>query len=104
MAFANGPEYGNGVTLAAKADVRDGWLDAVVLEDGSLWQQFWRARRMKVGVDRPACGIRRIRVQTARIEGAHLRCQADGEPFDAAGAVDVSIRPGALRVRGLTGR
>lgn len=104
LAFANGREYGNGAILAADADARDGWLNAVLLEDGPLWQQFWRARRMTVGVDRPARGIRRARVRTARVEAPLLRCQVDGEPFEATGSVDVRVAPGALRMAGLTHR
>ena len=100
VAFANGREYGIGSILAADADVSDGWLNVVLLEDGPLWRQLWRARRLKFAVQRPARGIRRVLVQSATIEAPHLRCQVDGEPFDAAGAVDVRIAPGALRVAG----
>jgi diacylglycerol kinase (ATP) len=100
LAFANGREYGNGAILAPDADVSDGWLNVILLEKGPLWRQLWRARRIKFAVHRPAQGIRRFRVQSARVEARHLRCQVDGEPFDAAGAVDVRIAPGALRVAG----
>jgi hypothetical protein len=55
---------------------------------------------MKFAVHRPARGIRRVLVQSAMVEARHLRCQVDGEPFDAAGAVDVRIAPGVLRVAG----
>ena len=71
-----------------------------LLEDGPLWRQLWRARRMTFAVHRPARGIRRVLVQSATIEAPHLRCQIDGEPFDPAGAVDVRVAPGALRVAG----
>lgn len=104
LAFANGPEYGNGATLAADADVRDGWLNAVMLEDGPLWRQFWRARRLKIGARRPASGIRRGRVRTATVEAPQLRCQVDGEPFEAADAIDVRIAAGALHMAGLVAR
>lgn len=101
LAFANGREYGNGLILAADANVRDGWLNAVLMDDGPIWRQFWRARRLSVGVRRPAQGIHRVRVQTATVAARHLSCQVDGEPFDADGAVDVRIAPRALRVAGL---
>jgi YegS/Rv2252/BmrU family lipid kinase len=101
LAFANGREYGNGMVIAADADFRDGWLDAVLVDAGPVWRQFWRARRLSVAVRRPAQGIRRVRVQTATVRAKRLACQVDGEPFDAAGAVDVRIAPGALRVAGL---
>src|SRR6185503_15382448 len=35
IAFANGREYGNGLILASDASVRDGWLDAVIVEAGN---------------------------------------------------------------------
>src|SRR5437764_1040101 len=34
VAFANGRQYGNGLTLSAGADPQDGWLDAVIVEGG----------------------------------------------------------------------
>ncbi len=101
LAFANGREYGNGLVLSADADMRDGWLDAVLMDDGPLWRQFWRARRLSVGVRRPAHGIRRVRVQSATVAAGRLACHVDGEPFDADGVVDVRIAPRALRVAGL---
>jgi len=101
VAFANGREYGNHLVLAADADARDGWLNAVLVDDGPVWQQAWRARRLALGVRRPAQGIHRMRVQRATVAARHLACQVDGEPFDATGAVDVRIAPGALRVAGL---
>ena len=100
VAFANGREYGNGSILAPDADVSDGWLNMVILEDGPLWRQLWRARRLKFAVHRPARGIRRVLLQSATLEAQHLRCHVDGEPFDAAGVVEVRIAPGALRVAG----
>jgi diacylglycerol kinase (ATP) len=101
VAFANGREYGARMILAPDADFRDGWLDAVLMDDGPVWRQFWRARRLGVGIRRPAQGLHRVRVQTATVAAPRLACQVDGEPFDAAGAVDIRIAPRALRVAGL---
>jgi diacylglycerol kinase (ATP) len=98
IAFANGPQYGNGIILCGTARFDDGWLDAVVLADGSPLQQFWRARRLNFRRQAPASGIVRARLTEATVSGEHLRCHADGETFDAAGTLRIRLQPQALRV------
>ncbi len=100
IAFANGPQYGNGIILCGTARFDDGWLDAVVLADGSPLQQFWRARRLSFRRQAPASGIVRARLREATIVGDHLRCHADGETFDASGTLRIRLQPQALRVVG----
>jgi diacylglycerol kinase (ATP) len=101
VAFANGREYGNRLVLAPQADARDGWLDAVLVEDASPVRQLWRARRLALASSRPAAGVIRKRVRAATLTGDRLLCHVDGEGFEAAGAVHVRIAPRALRVCGL---
>ena len=38
IAFANGRQYGNGITLCARAELDDGLLDATVVEDHPVWR------------------------------------------------------------------
>jgi diacylglycerol kinase family enzyme len=101
VAFANGREYGNRLMLAPNGDLRDGYLDAVIVSGGPPWRQLWRARRLFLMPHRPAAGIVRRRVRSASVEAPRLMCHVDGEPFETSGRVDVTIRPGALRVCGL---
>src|SRR4051812_11768687 len=49
IAFANGREYGNGVTLCARAELDDGRLDATIVEDRSAIARFWHARHLAKG-------------------------------------------------------
>ena len=98
IAFANGRQYGNGIVVAPDASVTDGWLDAVVVAGGSALRQFWRARRLAVGRLRPAEGLFRTRVRHARVSAPKMLCHVDGEPFEAAGELLVSVMPGVLRV------
>lgn len=98
IAFANGRQYGGGLMLAADADPADGWLEAVVLDDGSAVRQLWRIRRLAFGVRRPAEGVFRYRIRTASVTGDRLMGHVDGETFEATGTIDVRVRAGALRV------
>jgi diacylglycerol kinase family enzyme len=82
-------------------DCRDGQLDAVLVDDGAAWLQFWRARRLTIGLRRRAQGIHRARVRTATIAAPRLVCHVDGEPFEIAGEAEVRLKPGALKVAGL---
>ena len=103
VAFANGPQYGGDLKLSARADPQDGWLDAVVIGDGSPFRQLWRMRHLLQGVKKSAGGVRHERVQTASVAGERLVCHVDGEPFETSGGLGVRIVPGALRVSGAPG-
>jgi diacylglycerol kinase (ATP) len=98
LTFANGREYGNGIVIAPDADLSDGLLDVVIVGDGGPLRQLWRARRLVMGRTRPADGVTRCRIRTARISGAGLLCHLDGETCDVAGPIDVSVESGALNV------
>ena len=99
VAFANGPQYGNGFVIAPDADPTDGWLDAVIVDDASTVRQLWRARQLLVAPDKPQSGVRRIKVQRARIScGGTLVAHADGEPMLAPGPLSVRVEPAALAV------
>jgi diacylglycerol kinase (ATP) len=100
-AFANAKQYGNGLVLSPDADPTDGWLDSVVVDDGPAWRQIWRVRRLAIGKRRPTRGLHRRRVRAASVSGDPLVCHVDGETFETSGTLDVSIRPGALRVAGI---
>lgn len=99
VALANCREYGNGFVLAPEADPSDGCLDAVVVDDASIFRQLWRARRLLVSPGAPEPGIQRIRIRRGRIAAAGvMTAHVDGEAFEAAEALDVSVEPGALRL------
>ena len=100
VAFANGREYGNRLMLAPSADPCDGWLDVVLVDSGSAFQQLWRARRLFHSSAEPARGIHRHRATRATIRGDLLTCHVDGETFETSGEVGVRIAPKALKVLG----
>ena len=101
VAFANCREYGNGLVLVPNADPTDGLLDMVMVAGGSTLRQFWRARRLSWRRLAPAEGVRRSRITTASITGEALQCHVDGQPFDATGRLDVSVRAGAIKIAGV---
>lgn len=101
IAFANSREYGNGLILSADADVRDGLLNLIVVDDGPMVRQFWRARRLWYRRDQPAQGIRREVVRQAAVTGTELCCHVDGEAFVTHGRLDVRVRPASLRFKGI---
>jgi diacylglycerol kinase family enzyme len=104
IAFANAPEYGNGVVIAPDADPTDGWLEALVVESGSPVRQLWRARRLVFGQRRPAQGVHRLRVKEGTIAAERLICHVDGETFEAQTEVRVSVKSAALLVAGVRRR
>lgn len=101
ITFANGRQYGNGLVIAPDANPQDGQLNAVVVDNGSVARQLWRARRLFVRRLMPAEGVDRALVDRADVTGVSLQCHVDGEPFDSAGTLAVRIEAGALRIAGL---
>jgi hypothetical protein len=62
-------------------------------------RQLWRARRLLVAPDKPQSGVRRVKVQRARIScGGTLVAHADGEPLLVPGPLGVRVEPAALAV------
>jgi diacylglycerol kinase (ATP) len=100
IAFANGREYGNGVTLCARAELDDGLLDATIVEDRSVMARFWHARHLAKGTPHraPRVTSRQIRRAVVRTQGP-LEYHVDGEPGTADAAIEIGIRPRALWVR-----
>jgi diacylglycerol kinase (ATP) len=101
IAFANGREYGNGMTLCARAELDDGLLDATIVEDRPVVSRLLHARHLARGAaDRaPRVVTRQIRRAIVRAPVA-MEYHLDGEPGSATGAIEIEIRPRALRVRG----
>lgn len=104
IAFANAPEYGNGVVIAPDADPTDGWLEAIVVETASPVRQLWRARQLFFGRRRPAKGVHRLRVKEGTITADRLICHVDGETFEATGEIRVRLEPAALLIAGVRAR
>jgi diacylglycerol kinase (ATP) len=101
IAFANGREYGIGASLAAGARLDDGLLEAVVVEDRSVFARFLHARHLASGMPGRAPRVTTRPVRHARIRSREpIEYHADGEVATGGTEVDVSIRAGALWVKG----
>ena len=101
IAFANGREYGNGMTLCADAQLDDGLLDATIIEDRPVVSRLLHARHLARGAAEraPRVVTRKIRRAVVRAP-VEMEYHVDGEPGSADGVIEVEIRPGALKVRG----
>ena len=100
IAFANGREYGMGASLAPRAELDDGLLDAFVVEDRSIVARFWHSRHLASGsVDRaPRVLMRKVR--TAVVEASEpMEFHVDGEPDVAHGRLEVGVLEKALRIK-----
>lgn len=101
IAFANGREYGIGARIAPGARLDDGVLDAIVVEDArNVVARFWHARHLATGTPDLAPMVTLSRIKHAIVEAdGDMEYHVDGEPGVARGRIEVSIVPGALRVR-----
>ena len=100
IAFANGREYGMGARISPQALLDDGWLEVTVVEDRPLLARFMHARHLASGsVQRaPRVQTQQVRRAVVTTEGA-IEFHVDGEPDVARDRVEVTVLPGALKVR-----
>jgi diacylglycerol kinase (ATP) len=100
IAFANGREYGMGARIAPAAELDDGLLDAMIVEERSVLARFWHARHLATGTVHLAPRVTTARITSASIEAdGPIEFHVDGEPGIAEGRIDVQVLPGALKVR-----
>lgn len=100
IAFANGSEYGMGVTIAPQAQLNDGQLDACIVEDRPVVSRFLHARHLALGTIQRAPRLVMASVRQASVEtDGDIIYHVDGEPGLARSRVDITVRPGALRVK-----
>jgi YegS/Rv2252/BmrU family lipid kinase len=101
IAFANGREYGNSMTLCASAELDDGLLDATLIEDRPVVSRLLHARHLARGGAElaPRVVTRKVRRAVVRA-AADMEYHVDGEPGTVQGVIEVEIRPQALKVRG----
>jgi YegS/Rv2252/BmrU family lipid kinase len=100
ITFANGQEFGMGMKIAPRARLDDGLLEAGIVEDRTVLARFRDARHMAFGTIHrvPRMVYRQVRSASVQADG-EIEYHVDGEPGVARGRLDVTIRPGALRVR-----
>jgi len=100
LSFANGRQWGNGAVIAPDAELDDGALEAVLVEDRGRPAVLAAFPRLFTGRIGSVPGVTIHRVRSATVRGtAPLMYHADGEPHLAGSTVQVRIRPAALRLR-----
>ena len=100
IVFANGQQYGNSAIIAPGARFDDGLLDALIVDARPFVPQVWRARRLFMGRDKEVPGLMRQAVRRASVESHEpIEMHLDGECLTVSTRIDISVRPGALRVR-----
>jgi diacylglycerol kinase (ATP) len=100
LSFANGRQWGNRAIIAPTAELDDGALEAVVVEDLGRGAVLRSVPRLFAGTIAGAPGVSICRIQSAIVSGeGPLLYHADGEPHVGGSSLRVSIRPRALRLR-----
>jgi YegS/Rv2252/BmrU family lipid kinase len=103
IAFANGREYGMGACISPGAELDDGLLEAIIVEDRPALTRFVDARHLALRSIGRAARVQIAPVRAATVStveaGGLMQYHVDGEPGTAHGTIQVRIEPGALRVR-----
>jgi len=97
-AFANTPMYGGGLRIAPRAQLDDGKLDLCLVRGMNNLELVSLFPIVYFGQHTRLSKVDYFQAENARIESEiPLQVYADGEPVGAT-PVEVSLRPGALRV------
>ncbi len=99
LVFANGTQYGSNFKIAPRADLTDGKLDMVEVQNASKWKLALAAPTFFSDTFRPLEVTR-----TQKTTGAVISCEGeivyhlDGEPRIAQNRLEISLLPHALKL------
>jgi YegS/Rv2252/BmrU family lipid kinase len=100
VAIANGRQYGNGAVIAPDAQLDDGRLDVVIVEDRPVWRTLARVPDLFAGRIARIPGVFTCVAETVAVASAqHTLYHVDGEPFVGRSTIEGRVRPRALTVR-----
>lgn len=94
----NTPTYGAGLRLAPEAQVSDGWIDAVFVDDLNLWGVLKLLPRLMYSGNLRIPEARRIRAKQVKLTTSRpCMFHADGEIIGPA-PVEIEVVPSAVQI------
>jgi diacylglycerol kinase (ATP) len=99
VTIANSAQYGNNARIAPRAQVDDGQLDLVVIEERSRLRTLMSLPHLFRGTAERVPGCTMTRITQGTIESAQpMTFHVDGETVHGGTRLRVRIHPGALRI------
>jgi YegS/Rv2252/BmrU family lipid kinase len=100
IAIANGRQYGNGAVIAPHAQLDDGKLDVVVIDDRPAWRALLQIPYVFAGRLARVPGVTMMRGEEVEVtSGRPVIFHVDGEPFVGGARMLARVHRSALRVR-----
>lgn len=94
----NTPTYGAGLRLAPEAQISDGWIDAVFVDDLNLWGVLKLLPRLMGGGDLRIPEVKHIRAKRVKVTTSRpCMFQGDGEIIGPA-PVEIEVVPHAVQL------
>jgi diacylglycerol kinase (ATP) len=94
----NTPTYGAGLRLAPEAQISDGWIDAVFVDDLNLWRVLKLLPRLMYSGDLRIPEVQRIRAKRVKLTTSRpCMFHADGEIIGPA-PVEIEVVPRAVQM------
>jgi diacylglycerol kinase family enzyme len=99
LTFANTAQFGNGARIAPNAQVDDGALDLVIVEERSRLATVGALPRLFVGGLERVRGVTVRRAERVSVESeTPMTYHVEGEPVEGGTRLDVRVLPGVLWV------
>jgi diacylglycerol kinase (ATP) len=94
----NTPTYGAGLRLAPEAQISDGWIDVVFVDDLNLWGVLKLLPRLMHSGELRICEVKRIRAKRVKLTTSRpCMFHGDGEIIGSA-PVEIEVVPHAVQV------
>lgn len=98
ISFANGSQWGNNALIAPLADISDGFMDLVVVNDVSLLKSISIGLRLFSKTIHKSAHVEVFKVKEASIKQQHSIAHIDGEPIKTGQNITVKVNPLSLNV------
>ena len=99
LVFANGKQYGSNFKIAPQANLQDGLLDMVTVQNAPKWQLALATPYFFTDRQKPFHITNTTQVKQAVIShNGEILYHIDGEPRKTQNRLEISLRPKALRV------
>ena len=98
IAFSNASQYGNNARISPMADIKDGLLDFVIVNDFPKWRIPLFLFKIVTGKVHLSRYVEIIRSKSMQINADNTLLHLDGEPYKADNPVKIKLIPKSLKI------
>lgn len=99
VVIANASQFGNAAIISPRSDIRDGWMDVIIVKRPSVIDIPFTFYRLFKGTLKPDKNIHMLQCKNLHVKSSRpLHLHVDGEPHELLSEIAVQIFPASLKV------